>query len=398
MPRAVREKHLSYQDRAEAYPDRYIRYEYPGLLDESRAALAAHLNVSPDTVVYAANATTAFNLVLRNLTWSEDGRDEIISFSTIYGACGKTIDYICDTRKNVSSRLIPLSYPIEDDEIVTLFRDAVKASKAAGRNPRLAVYDAVISQPGVRFPFEAITEVCRELGVISLIDGAQGVGMIELDLAKLDADFFLSNCHKWLHSPRGCAFLHVPLRNQPLIRSTLPTSHGYVPLSSNGYASPLPSVGVKSAFVKNFEFVGTVDNSPFVSVKDALTWREEVLGGEERVRAYLWKLAKEGGQRVADILGTSVLENKAGTLTNCAMVNVWLPVKTEDVDAGAAQWAQKVLVDEYNTFIALGAHAGQWYTRLSAQVYLDTEDFEWAAKALKEVVERVKKGEYKTAA
>jgi len=395
MPRAVRDQHLSYQDRAEAWPDKYIRYEFPGLLDESRAALAEHLKVPRDTVVYAANATTAFNIVLRNIAWSADGLDEIIYFSTIYGGCGKTVDYIVDTRKNVTSRGIELTYPLEDAEIVALFHEAVKASKAAGRNPRVAIYDMVTSQPGVRFPFEAITEACRELGILSLIDGAQGVGMIDLDLGKLDADFVLSNCHKWLHTPRGCAFLYVPFRNQGLIRSTLPTSHGYVPLSTEGYFNPLPSVGEKSAWVKNFEFVGTVDNSPFVVVKDALKWREEVLGGEERIRAYLWKLAKEGGRRVAEILGTSVLENKAGTLSDCAMINVWLDVNVADVDANAGQWAQQVLVDEYKTFIAIASHNGQWFTRLSAQVYLDLEDFEWAGKALKEVIARVKKGEYK---
>lgn len=397
MPRAVREKHLWYQDRAEARPDQYIRYEYPHVYDESRAALAAHLNAPRDTIVYAANATTAFNIVLRNLQWSADGRDEIISFSTIYGACGKTIDYIVDTRGNVSSRTVQLTYPLEDDEIVALFRAAVAASKEAGRNPRVAVYDMVTSLPGVRFPFEAVTAACRELGILSLIDGAQGVGMLDLDLTALDADFVLSNCHKWLHTPRGCAFLYVPVRNQHMLRSTLPTSHGYVPLGAKSYNNPLPTVGEKSAWVANFQFTGTIDNSPYVTVKDALEWRESV-GGEARILEYLWTLARDGGKRAAEILGTEVLENKTGTLGNCAMTNIWLPIYSADVDAGALQWAQKVMVEEYKTFIALGQHSGRWFTRLSAQVYLDIEDFEWAAETLKAVLERVKKGEYKEAA
>ncbi|KAH7131458.1 lolT-1 [Dactylonectria estremocensis] len=392
MPRYVREKQLEFQNRAESRPDEYIRYEYPKALDASRTALSAHLNVSPNTVVFVANATTAFNIILRNIRWAADGKDEVISFSTIYGACNNTVEYIVDTNPGlVSSRTILLTYPLEDEDIITLFREAVTTARAEGRRPRVAVYDVVSSQPGVRFPFEALTAVCRELGVLSLVDGAQGVGMIKLDLAALDADFFLSNCHKWLHTPRGCAFLHVPFRNQGLIRSTLPTSRGYVPLRVAEQRTPVPAeeAGAKSAWVTSFDFVGTLDNSQPVVVKDALQWRQEVLGGEERILEYLWWLAKEGGKKTAAILGTGVIDNKTETLTNCAMVNVWLPVKSADVQEGALGWAQEVLVKDYRTFIPLSQHNGQWYTRLSAQVYLDLEDFEWAGRALKEVCERV---------
>jgi hypothetical protein len=48
------------------------------------------------TVVYVPNATTAVNTVLRNLVWNHDGKDEILYFSTIYGACGKAVDYTCE--------------------------------------------------------------------------------------------------------------------------------------------------------------------------------------------------------------------------------------------------------------------------------------------------------------
>ncbi|KAG7119409.1 Hercynylcysteine sulfoxide lyase like protein [Verticillium longisporum] len=407
-PRVIKEKQFALQLRAEAVPDLYTRYEYPVHLDEARAALAAHLNAPVETIVLVANATTAVNVVLHNLVWDPSGRDEIISFSTVYGGCGKTIDYITDTKPLVAQRVIELRYPADTDAaIVQRFRATVAAARAAGRTPRLALFDTVSSLPGVRFPYEAVTRACRDLGVLSLVDGAQGVGMMPLDLAALDADFVLSNCHKWLHVPRGCAFLYVPLRNQHLLPSTLPTSHGYVSPRPSARMNPLPPREAgKSAFEDNFQFVGTVDNTSFLMIKDALEWRDRVLGGEERIVAYLWQLAKEGGRRAAEILGTDIIENDAGTLTNCGLVNVWLPVRTADGEgdgavvsaaetAQALAWAQKWLVEEKKTFIPISVHTGRWYARLSAQVYLDMEDFEWAAHRLKEVSEEISKGAFK---
>ncbi|KAL2753148.1 hypothetical protein ACRALDRAFT_2113136 [Sodiomyces alcalophilus JCM 7366] len=411
-PRAVLAKLREYRDRADAVPDIFLRYEYPRKLDESRAAIAELVNAPLDTVVFVPNATTGVNVVLRNLVWDADGKDEIISFSVIYGACGKTVDYAIDSGRGlVSRRSIEIEYPLEDDEIVDAFRRAVETSRSQGKRPKIAIYDTVVSQPGVRFPFEELTKLCRELGVLSLIDGAQGIGMLPLDLSALDPDFFVSNCHKWLHVPRACAFFYVPFRNQHLITSTLPTSHGY---QSQGVSrpNPLPQDGTKPAFVNNFEFVGTLDNAPYLTVKDALAWRQNVLGGEQRIIEYLWTLAKEGGKKVADILGTHVLENKKGTLTNNAMVNIFLPIKTSPDTAApslasdgqiviplqdankAVTWMLSKLMDEYKTFIPINGHAGRWYVRLSAQVYLDTEDFEWAGHVLKGLCDRVGKNEY----
>ena len=362
-----------------------------------------------DTAVFVPNATAGVNTVLRNLVWNPDGRDEILYFDTIYAGCLKTIDYVLEDRAGlVSARSIPLTYPCEDTTILTAFTTALQTSLTANKRPRLCLFDVVSSLPGVRFPFEALTAACREAGILSLVDGAQGVGMVDLDLAAVDPDFFVSNCHKWLHVPRGCAVFYVPLRNQGLIRSTLPTSHGFVPREGGGERfSPLPPSG-KSVFVNAFEFVGTVDNAPYLCVVDGLRWREEVLGGEKRVREALTALAREGGQRAAEILGTEVLDNESRSLTRCSMVNVALPLVVEGEredgkgtaipasdKAAVTNWILQTLMDEHKTFVSLYVYRGRWWARLSAQVYLELDDFEWAGRVLKEVCGRVAKGEYK---
>ncbi|KKF94950.1 putative aminotransferase [Ceratocystis platani] len=408
FPLVIRDKLREFQDMAEARPDPFIRYDIKNHLTASREAVAKLLNAPLDTVVFCSNATTAINIVLRNLEWDSDCKDEILYFETIYGACGKTIDFVVDfSYGRASSRGIPIRYPCETEEIVACFQEAVKASRAAGKRPKMCVFDVVTSLPGVRFPFEALAAACKETGLMSLVDGAQGIGMVDIDLGALDADFFLSNCHKWLHVPRGCCVLQVAFRNQHLMRSTVPTSHGYEPRTGARY-NPLPT-SEQSPFITNFSYVGTIDTSPFLCVKHSIEWRQQVLGGEERIRTYQRSLAENGGQRVADILGTEILQNKAGSLTDCAMINVALPLwvgKAEDAPAGAAvltaqeatvaiTWMTNKIMSDYKTWLPLYMHADRVWVRISAQVYLDMEDLEFAGTALKELCEQVAKGGHK---
>jgi len=202
--------------------------------------------------------------------------------------------------------------------------------------------------------------------------------------------------------------LFVAQRNHKYIRTTFPTSHGFIPKPKPGKPpifSPLPASG-KSPFVTNFEFVGTIDNAPYLCVPSALAYRHDRLGGEDAVTSYLATLAKQAGQLVSKALGTEVLENEEGTLGLCAFSNVRLPLDVESLSLLAnctdkaefgvmvRDWMSLMLVKEYGTFMALMYYADAWWVRLSAQVYLDIQDFKLAASILTNVCKRVESGEF----
>jgi selenocysteine lyase/cysteine desulfurase len=192
-PKVVQSAMRTFQDKAEARPDSFIRYDYPQLLDESRACMSKYLNVDIDTVSFVPNATTGINTVLRALTFAP--KEKILIFSTIYGACEKTVQYIVETTPADMVK-IEYTYPVEDEWLVGEFERVVKKERESGYEVKIAIFDTVVSLPGVRMPFERLTEKCKELGVLSCVDGAHGIGHIQLNLDQLDPDFFVSNCHK----------------------------------------------------------------------------------------------------------------------------------------------------------------------------------------------------------
>ena len=404
-PLAVRKAFRHYQDLSESKPDAFIRYDYPRLLDKSRQVIADFLHAPVEGCVFVSNATTGINTVLRNLVYQPG--DVIIYFATIYGACGKTVKYITETTP-AESRKIEYTYPVSDAELCSKFEKAIKEIRAEGKNPRIAIYDTIVSLPGVRMPFEKLTDICRKQKVLSCIDGAHSAGGIAMNIRDLDPDFYISNCHKWLYVPRGCAVFYVAERNHHLMRSTLPTSHGFVPEPMEGEAAmpnPLPPSS-KTAFVSNFEFVGTLDNSPSLCVPGALEWRRKIrwgeLSGDEAIYAYNAHIAREAGKTLAAKFDTEVMENEEQTLTNCFFSNVRLPISFQDDAHGnvdeavkVAQWIAKVLVEEHDTFIAIIFYDDAFWVRLSGQVYLTVEDFEWAAETLLTLCQDVRKGDWK---
>ncbi len=67
-------------------------------------------------------------------------------------------------------------------------------------------------------------------------------------------------------------------------------------------------------------------------------------------------------------------------------------IQEADVHTHVA-WMQKVLVDEFNTFVAIYEYDGKLWTRISGQIYLELKDFEWLGGVLKGLCERVRVGE-----
>ena len=196
---------------------------------------------------------------------------------------------------------------------------------------------------------------------------------------------------------------YVPQRNQHLIRTSLPTSHGFVPVPREGSEaihSPLPpSKG--TPFTNLFKFVATIDNSSYLCIEEALRFRNEVCGGEGKISSYCTNLAIDGGRKMAEVLETDVMEELGGS-KRCYFANVRLPITlaspgTELDTKNAiriAEWIAQKLVTEHDAYLAIYLHAGRLWARLSAQIYIDLEDIERGAKVLKDLCERVAEGQY----
>ena len=113
----------------------------------------------------------------------------------VYSGFDKTTEYIVESTP-AETESVAATWPVEDDDLVDSFETKIKEIQASGRKVRLALFDTISSMPALRVPFERLVQKCKDLGVLSFLDGAQGIGQIELDVGGLEPDFFCTNIHK----------------------------------------------------------------------------------------------------------------------------------------------------------------------------------------------------------
>ncbi len=88
---------------------------------------------------------------------------------------------------------------------------------ALKKGARVAVFTHVSNVFGYILPIESISRLCRNYGAALVVDAAQSAGMLEVNMAKLDAAFIAMPGHKGLLGPQGTGLLLCGQSPQPLV-------------------------------------------------------------------------------------------------------------------------------------------------------------------------------------
>ncbi len=206
-------------------------YEVKNWLEAEKAALrvaiASELNVSKDTITITEDVTVGCNIAMWGIDW-QAGDHMLLSDCEHPGvvAIAQEISH----RFGVEVTTCPLMTTLNTGDPVTVIREHLRPKT------RLVVLSHVLWNTGQLLPLSEITEVCHSNQSLLLVDAAQSVGMLPLDLQASGVDFYAFTGHKWLCGPEGVGGLYVKAEVRESLR---PTFIGWRSTITNSQARPI---------------------------------------------------------------------------------------------------------------------------------------------------------------
>lgn len=349
-PKPVFAAYQAWQLELERQPVDFLLRRRNELIPNARQAIAEYLNVPHDEVVFVTNATYGLSVVMRSLPLA-DG-DQILTTNHEYGAVDRLMETVAKSNgAEILRHQVRLPYVSDEFFVEDFF-------KSASVKTKVILMSHITSPTALIFPVGQICQRAREMGILTVIDGAHAPGQIPVDLLDIGADAYSGNFHKWLCAPKGSAFLHVRPELQDLV-VPLAISHG----CSEG-----------ASFVERHEWLGTKDIASYLSVPTAIAYQ----------RQHKWQNAGRECRLLAAYLQEQLCNRyelqRLSSSQFAQMVTIPLP----DCDVVAVR---ERLYEDYRIEVPVGRFEDRCVMRVSVQAYNTAEELQILVEALDAILD-----------
>lgn len=167
-----------------------------------RNTIAAGFGADPNEIVMSFNTTDGMSKIMAGLVW--EAGDEIITTNMEHPGGNSPMAITRDRQGVVLKRvLLPTNDVMSDAEVLARFQALLTGKTRA----------IVLSSPpfltGTRLNERQLCAWAQSLGLISIIDGAHTIGMVNLDMHAMGVDYYAGAGHKWQCGPGQTGILYV---------------------------------------------------------------------------------------------------------------------------------------------------------------------------------------------
>lgn len=262
-----------------------------------RRRLAALLNCAPSQVVLTHNTSEGINIVLNGLRLGPD--DEVIVTDLEHDSVLVPVYHLC-AALGAKWRMLKLAGGADP---VAELESAITAKT------KMVVFSHIAFCNGQKLPVKEMAAVASFRGVPVLIDGAQAVGHIPVDVADLGVQFYALPGQKWLLGPDGTGALYIA---EEWLHRLHPSWVGW----ASRVEYDLDGGYTLKDDARRFE-VGTMDPAVLCGLSESLLYLAEL--GLDAVEARILHLSDMLREELSSLPGVK-LHSPAGGFARCGLV------------------------------------------------------------------------------
>jgi selenocysteine lyase/cysteine desulfurase len=200
-PRIVHDATNEFRRVLDRFPSKYMWQEWWDDREKVRSSTAAFLSAEPDEIALTHNTCEGLNLVASSLNFQPG--DEIIASNHEHHTGVVPLQHYQESKGVKLVRPVLPLLPDSRGELMDVFR------KAISRRTRAILVSHIVNTNGMIMPIEELAEIANQHNILLIVDGAQSVGMIPVNLHQLGCDFYAASGHKWLFGPKGTGVFYV---------------------------------------------------------------------------------------------------------------------------------------------------------------------------------------------
>jgi cysteine desulfurase/selenocysteine lyase len=333
--------------------------------EAARTTVAEFLNASKrEEIIFTRGTTEAINLVASSFgeAFCQKGDEVVVSVMEHHSNIVPW-QMLCE-RKGMTLRVIPMT---ENCEL-----DLVAFKEMLNENTKIVSVTHVSNVLGTVNPVAEIIKIAHASNIPVLIDGAQSVPHIPVDVVKLDADFYVFSAHK-IYGPTGIGALYG---KEKWLNAMPPYQGG---------GEMIATVTFEKTTYNELPFkfeAGTPDYIGSTAFAEALRYVQKI--GMEKIAAHEHDLLVYGTERLMEIEGMRII----GTAKHKSAVISFLVGDIHPYDLG-------MLLDKLGIAVRTGHHCAQplidslgipGTVRASFAFYNTKEEIDVFIAALKRVV------------
>lgn len=181
----------------------HIEYEYEQQIKIYHEIIRRRIGQSNENFSFLRNVTEGLSIISRAIPLEKNSEILLTSLEHRSAINCWYLRQVNNPQLNLKIKICEIHSEVTGEEILDIISQQITDRTRVLSIPHIDRYY------GILFPVKSICRIARELDITTVIDGAQTLGLVDINIDDLDCDIYVSCLHKWFLSPMSIGTISI---------------------------------------------------------------------------------------------------------------------------------------------------------------------------------------------